>query len=84
MVASMGHAADRLHHVPSCCCFCAGGGGAGAGAALQLEMEFIFSGLEEEALDISGDELRNSFSKGAPHSTPRHAAWHAEKHLQAA
>lgn len=74
MVASMGHAADRLHHVPSCCCFCAGGGGCGGGAALQLEMEFIFSGLEEEALDISGDELRNSFSKGAPHSTPRRMA----------
>jgi hypothetical protein len=28
-------------------------------------MEYIFSGLEEEALDISGDELRNSF-KGGP------------------
>jgi len=24
-------------------------------------MEYIYSGLEEEALDISGDELRNSF-----------------------
>jgi hypothetical protein len=23
-------------------------------------MEYIFSGLEEEALDISGDELRNN------------------------
>lgn len=30
-------------------------------APVQLEMEYIFSGLEEEALDISGDELRNSF-----------------------
>jgi hypothetical protein len=38
-------------------------------------MEFIFSGLEEEALDISGDELRNSFTKGVPHSTPRRMAY---------
>lgn len=32
-----------------------------AAMLLQLEMEYIYSGLEEEALDISGDELRNSF-----------------------
>lgn len=39
----------------------------------QLEMEYIFSGLEEEALDVSGDELRNNFKGAAParHSTAR-------------
>lgn len=39
-------------------------------------MEYIFSGLEEEALDISGDELRNNFKGG--HGTARHSAlWQA-------
>ena len=33
-------------------------------------MEYIFSGLEEEALDISGDELRNNF-KGEARSMAR-------------
>jgi hypothetical protein len=45
----------------------------------QLEMEYIFSGLEEEALDVSGDELRNNF-KGAcvrrQHSKAQHSMTH--------
>jgi hypothetical protein len=32
--------------------------------ALQLEMEYVFASLEEEALEISADELLNT-RKGA-------------------
>jgi hypothetical protein len=51
---------------------------------MQLEMEYIFSGLEEEALDISGDELRNSFKGAAQCSAAQHCtAWFASRRASA-